>query len=502
LSKLSQLKQKAYQAGKNRNWDEAITVYEKILELEKNNPTVINELGDLCLKAGATARAVKHFLSAASKYRKTGLLNNSVAIYKKILRHDDANLHAHWYLAETRASQGLTVEGEDHATKFLASSDKLSADLKEIYFKRCVQLFELYPGSPPILEALVQIFRMWGKPLEEGRALCLLACTRYDAGDEATGAKLVAETLSKSPELANYHEYNQWLKRVDPAACKPDTVADYNSVSLEDASSDSAAVEAPAGGGAPDLTDARPFPPKEDGGDNPPLAAGVAAPIVEVEKDDEGCISIDTDDGGDLEGLIAEAAGATDDSAAAEEVFSEPQAVASVGDPAAGPAEEKIDLLAQILAEDGPGVQNHDSDQLATITSEIGMVVGGQAGDDDAGRLYEMGLVYLEMGMFDQACESFEIAAADDDYTVRAHEMWGITLQRANRPDEAVAVLTSGLDFADKDSRESLGLRYHIARAHEMAGRPDEAATLYQTIHQVAPGFLDVGKRLGQPAGV
>jgi len=52
LSKLSQLKQEAYQAGKKRDWEKAIGAYEQILELDKNNPTVINELGDLCLKAG------------------------------------------------------------------------------------------------------------------------------------------------------------------------------------------------------------------------------------------------------------------------------------------------------------------------------------------------------------------------------------------------------------------------------------------------------------------
>ena len=80
MSKLSQLKQKAYQAGKDRNWELAISVYEQILAVEKSNPTVINELGDLCLKAGEPRKAVKHFLSAATKYRKTGLLNNSVAI--------------------------------------------------------------------------------------------------------------------------------------------------------------------------------------------------------------------------------------------------------------------------------------------------------------------------------------------------------------------------------------------------------------------------------------
>ena len=57
-------------------------------------------------------------------------------------------------------------------------------------------------------------------------------------------------------------------------------------------------------------------------------------------------------------------------------------------------------------------------------------------------------MVYLEMGLFDQACESFSVAACDEEFALRAHEMWGITLQRASNPDESVKVLTEGLTFA------------------------------------------------------
>jgi len=140
LSKLSTLKQDAYKAGKKKNWAQAILLYEQILEQDKNNPTVINELGDLCLKGGESRQAISYFLSAASKYRTTGLLNNAVAIYKKILRHESDNLNAHWYLAETRANQGIMVEGENHAVQFLDSSENVSGDIKEFFLKRCQSL--------------------------------------------------------------------------------------------------------------------------------------------------------------------------------------------------------------------------------------------------------------------------------------------------------------------------------------------------------------------------
>jgi tetratricopeptide (TPR) repeat protein len=497
LSKLSQLKQKAYQAGKARDWDLAISVYEKILEVEKTNPTVINELGDLCLKSGDSRKAIKHFLSAATKYRKTGLLNNSVAICKKILRHDEANIHAHWYLAEIRSSQDLVVEGETHGLAFLAGGDQTGGEIQEIFLKRCGTLLELYPASLAIMERLVPLFRSREMPLEAGRAGCLKACVIYDSGDKDSARKLVDDILITSPELKNYPEFGKWNKRVNPDAIDSNSMADYNSVTLD------------VPGEAPETQIALPAEPQSESRPLDPGAEETSFTGVSVEvpeelaedmneesaevdnKDDEGCLVIDADDGPDMAELLAQAS----QEVAVEEPASGEQA-------AADESAESVDLLAQILSEDSDAVLGDESKQVDTIAAEIGSVVGGDVADEDADRFYEMGMVYLEMGLFDKACESFETAAADDDYTIRAHEMWGITLQRAERPDEAITVLTSGLQFAEANSRENLGLRYHIARTHELADRPETAVGIYEEIQAVAPNFLDITRRLTQLAGV
>jgi len=244
LSKLSSLKQEAYQAGKKRDWGRAVSVYEQILELDKNNPTVINELGDLCLKLGDTPRGVKHFLAAAAKYRQSGLLNNAVAIYKKILRYDEENQNAHWYLAESRANQGLMVEGEQHGLVFLTHRESLTGEIKEIFLKRCVNLFELYSESLEIQDNLLQVFRMWNMPQEAGRAQIQLGCLQMEKGDADTATKMVTEALAHAPELTNYPEHSRWLELQGPNS-QPEQVADYDSVSLESPVAADAAVDEP-----------------------------------------------------------------------------------------------------------------------------------------------------------------------------------------------------------------------------------------------------------------
>ncbi|MBK7046138.1 MAG: tetratricopeptide repeat protein [bacterium] len=512
MSKLSQLKQDAYQAGKKRNWSQAIALYEEILDKDKNNPTVINELGDLCLRSGDTPQAIRHFLSAAAKYRQTGLLNNAVAIYKKILRYEAENQNAHWYLAETRAGQGLAMEGEDHALHFLQHSGKVAGDIKEIFLKRCLQLLELLPESIQVQVALVQIFNMWQMPLESARSLCLLAAMAQVAGRGDEAATRIGEALARCPEVVNYPEHGRWDIAAHPEKARTgDHFAGFRELAFEPTPVPMptfAPVTAPAAPASPGFGNIDLLAPAA-----PPTVTPPAVPIESLEdevapagmhrvedilaqvelsrddKDDDGCFEIDS--GEDLEALVSEAMAKSKLHRATPAA----RAPAPV-EPAPSRREPADDALSRFLNADSGSRTGHDSSQLATITSEIGAVVGGGGGEADVERLYEMGMVYLEMGLYDQACESFSTAACDEAFAVRAHEMWGITLQRADRLPEAIRVLREGLGHAAEGSREQHGLRYHLGRALEQAGQSDEAVECYRAIRVSDPTFLDVGHRL------
>ncbi len=562
MSKLSQLKQEAYQAGKKRDWDLAVSIYEQILEVDKNNPMVINEMGDLCLKTGETPRAIRQFLSAASRYRATGLLNNAVAIYKKILRYDADNQNAHWYLAETRASQGLLVEGQEHALRFLENSERVTAEIKEIFLKRCGQLFELYASSCPVLEKLLPIYRTWDLHLEAARVRCLLGCFAFETGETETAREVLIETAQKNPEVQNYPEYQRLNLLLDPAAAQRSRPSvDVHSLDLDapapqptPAPAAAASVETTA---APIATESdhslidldRPdesvqvdeAPVRED---VPTIEIPVGPPADEtsfasvadeirgeeenpadeplIEIDEDGCFDLSLDgEGGSFEDLVAQAASnidieenpapAQEDlsfdfngeaslnlSSAEQEAEHDPLGIPIVDEEPSAPAEpsEPVDLLAEILSSDSGPSCDHDGSQVAAITSDIGAQVGG--GEQDAGSLYEMGLVYLDMGLFDQAVESFEKAAEDADFVSRSLEMAGITLLKAQRATDAIATLQRGREQTISGSREHLGMMYHLAQAHEQNHQENEALELYQQICDADSGFLDVRDRLAQ----
>jgi tetratricopeptide (TPR) repeat protein len=456
-SKLSKLKQDAYQAGKKRNWAEAMAIYERILDLDKSNPALLNELGDICLKNADPEKAVRHFLNAASKYRQTGLMNNAVAVYKKVLRHDAENINAHWFLAEIRAGQGLLVDGEAHAERFLAAAEQVSGEIKEIFLKRCLQLISLYPASHSLLERIQGIFRVWNLPLEEARTTCLLACERLTAGDAQAARDLAERAVHTCPDVVNYGEYTRWLETVGEAV--PVEVShDVNTVVLDDITVPTPTAEIDAF--AQFLADDTP-----------------AAAMPAARCDDDGCFDLSDDAETSFAGLS--------DDCDTDVVDDTPRG--------------SIDLLQEILNESGGGFSGQDDDrQIDTITSEIGARMGGTA-ETDPESLYQQGLMYLELGMHGQAADSFERAADGAGWALRACEMWGIALLRDERYEESLMAFARGLASVEGRPREVIGLMYHAAQACERLGRPDDALAWYERCHAIDPSFLDVRFRLGLP---
>lgn len=471
-SKLSKLKQDAYQAGKKRNWGEVMSIYERILELDKNNPALLNELGDICLKNADPEKGVRHFLNAASKYRQNGLMNNAVAVYKKVLRHDAENINAHWFLAEIRAGQGLLVDGEAHGLRFLAAAELVSGEIKEIFLKRCVQLISLYPGSRVLLERIQGIFRVWNLPLEEARATCLLACQALSAGEPQAARDLAERAVHIAPEVVNYGEYTRWLETVGEAV--PANVShDVNTISFAEPAA--SATPAPSPPPAPELDAFARFLASEPD----PVPAVADPPRDTARADDFGGGGTREDDGCfDL---------------SAETSFADISAEIAADDT----PPDSVDLLQELLDEVGDDFSGGDERQIDTITSEISARLGSTATDPDS--LYQQGLMYLEMGLFGQAADAFERAADGAGWAVRACEMWGIALLRDERYEEALMAFARGLASVEGRPREVLGLMYHAAQACERLGRPDDALAWYERCHAVDPSFLDVRFRLGLP---
>lgn len=131
---------------------------------------------------------------------------------------------------------------------------------------------------------------------------------------------------------------------------------------------------------------------------------------------------------------------------------------------------------------------------LSGLLSEFQRGVEAQLAGD-ARSHYDLGMAYREMGLLEQAVDSFRIAVGDPSLAPRALEMIGRCHTEQGRWAEAVGEFRRALEhpIAADDGAE---LRFHYAHALVELGESEAALAEYETVAAQLPGFEDVDARI------
>jgi tetratricopeptide (TPR) repeat protein len=95
---------------------QAIGEYKRIVENDPKDFSILNMLGDLCVKAQDTQEAVKCYTQVAEHYAKQGFAQKAIAIYNKISRIKPDSLEVSAKLAELYHAKGSVAEARTHYT--------------------------------------------------------------------------------------------------------------------------------------------------------------------------------------------------------------------------------------------------------------------------------------------------------------------------------------------------------------------------------------------------
>ncbi len=88
----------------------AISEYEKILQVEPNDLAIVNTVGDIYARLGQNEKAIERFRVVGESYAADGYLPKSIAMYRKITKLDPNGLAAMEKLAELYRKQGLVSD--------------------------------------------------------------------------------------------------------------------------------------------------------------------------------------------------------------------------------------------------------------------------------------------------------------------------------------------------------------------------------------------------------
>jgi len=132
---------------------------------------------------------------------------------------------------------------------------------------------------------------------------------------------------------------------------------------------------------------------------------------------------------------------------------------------------------------------------LGSLISEFQRGVEAQL-SGDAQSHYDLAMAYREMGLLEQAVESFRIAQKDMSFSDRCAEMIGRCLLDQGRFEDAAAEFGSALESGRLDVETEVNLRYQLGLAHEAAGRAPDALVEFENVYAAQPNYPDVALKI------
>ena len=129
---------------------------------------------------------------------------------------------------------------------------------------------------------------------------------------------------------------------------------------------------------------------------------------------------------------------------------------------------------------------------LRTFQEEVTKAIG----EEDYQSHYDLGISYLDLGLYDEALAEFGVSRKHPDLALRSIELAGRCFMEKGDIDLAIEELKVGLETAGCSEEEGLGLRYNLGMAYEQIDQVEEACRCYRQVCESDPGYRDVKERL------
>jgi tetratricopeptide (TPR) repeat protein len=484
LSKVNAIRKKALEYVRKQDWVNATKEYKRLAELDQSNPNVFNELGDIHLKTGNKADAYTSFSHAIDSYTRVSLHNNAVAVCKKVLRLIPMRYEVLIKLGLIRKKQGLVKEAESYYFSYL---DKVLVDQQVSPIdvrKSCDGINDEMADSTPVMERVVECLTRFSLKEDSVPILHHLFAQYSKAGDEAAKEhtrKRLEEAGETPVEVAP-----KINKQKDGAVITEDNIWTAAHTDGERIEVDKSAQET-----TPLSAGDRPGPVPDD---NKSVYAYGDVKINAADQEQS------PRDGTAADPVEQETAGATTQTVVppdfseerespAGDTYTDANVFGVTNDPVAG-SEAGNETSGESPSHSG----SHEHMQISAIMGDDGL--NGESSEEDYRSHYDLGMAYLEMELLAEAIREYQFASKSPKYQARALEMIGLCFLKQNQAGLAIKQLNKGLQAVGDNATESLGIKYNLGLAYEMAGDLEKAKSEFEDVYVEDVTFRDVAQKI------
>ena len=148
--------------------------------------------------------------------------------------------------------------------------------------------------------------------------------------------------------------------------------------------------------------------------------------------------------------------------------------------------------IALILADIDRKFDKNSAKALALIIKEFKEGIANAVPIDDYNTHYDLGIAYLEMGLYREALTEFEQVLNSPDFRMKAREMLGRCCLHLERYDEAEDHFRKGLSIAAGNLKSAVGFHLAIAEVYKATGRLSQAERELAAAAKLDPDMVKV----------
>ncbi len=114
----------------------------------------------------------------------------------------------------------------------------------------------------------------------------------------------------------------------------------------------------------------------------------------------------------------------------------------------------------------------------------------------DAETHYNLGIAYMEMGLFDEAVKEFRFSANDPDRELDSLTLQGVCFRDRKDFADAEEIFAALLELKELDVDRTLALRYELGLLFEAADRKDDALVEFRRVFASNPAYRDTMEKI------
>ncbi len=152
--------------------------------------------------------------------------------------------------------------------------------------------------------------------------------------------------------------------------------------------------------------------------------------------------------------------------------------------------------IAMILADIDRKFDKNSAKALAGIIREFQEGIETAVPIDDYNTHYDLGIAYMEMGLYRESLSEFEQVLKSPDFRMKAREMLGRCCINLERFDEAEDHFRKGLSTTAGDLRASVGFHLAIADVYKATGRISQADKELSAAAKLDPEMVKIQQSL------